>query len=147
MIDALEQAEAAVVACFDTPAWAASEHDLVAALEATHRLEQRMAAVKLTLTRELDGRGTATAQGASSTAVWLRDRLQLGVGHWPPLAGIRSTLGWPAATMRSHGGPRVEASSRDVGGRRSGAVPVRPGRDVGGGPDVGASAACPADRR
>ncbi|MFF0254060.1 hypothetical protein ACFYPW_16355 [Micromonospora zamorensis] len=49
MIDALEQAEAAVAACFDTAAWAVSEHDLVAALDATHRLEQRLAAVKLSL--------------------------------------------------------------------------------------------------
>ncbi|WP_341717035.1 DUF222 domain-containing protein [Micromonospora sp. FIMYZ51] len=52
---------------------------LVDALDAVHRLEQRLAAVKLALVRELDGRGTAAAQGASSTAVWLRDRLRLGV--------------------------------------------------------------------
>ncbi|MET7946256.1 DUF222 domain-containing protein [Micromonospora sp. NPDC005324] len=92
MIDALEQAEAAVAACFDTAAWAVSEHDLVAALDATHRLEQRLAAVKLTLVRELDGRGTATAQGASSTAVWLRDRLRLGVGVARRLVELAATL-------------------------------------------------------
>ncbi|MGC4794305.1 hypothetical protein ACLQ3H_09335 [Micromonospora saelicesensis] len=93
MIDALEQAEDSVAACFDTPAWAASEHDLVAALDATHRLEQRMAAVKLTLVRELDGRGTATAQGASSAAVWLRDRLRLGVDHWRTARGYSLDAG------------------------------------------------------
>ncbi|MFG1839839.1 DUF222 domain-containing protein [Micromonospora sp. NPDC049175] len=92
MIDALEQAEAAVVACFDTPVWAAAEHDLVAALDATHRIEQRLAAVKLGLVRELDGRGTATAQGASSTAVWLRDRLHLGVGVARRLVELAATL-------------------------------------------------------
>ncbi|MEU7610195.1 DUF222 domain-containing protein [Micromonospora sp. NPDC049204] len=92
MIDALEQAEARVAACFDTPAWAAGEHDLVAALDATHRLEQRLAAVKLSLVRELDGRGTATAQGASSTAVWLRDRLRLGVGAARRLVELAATL-------------------------------------------------------
>ncbi|MET7672425.1 DUF222 domain-containing protein, partial [Micromonospora luteifusca] len=92
MIDALEQAEAAVAACFDTAAWAASERDLVAALDATHRLEQRLAAVKLTLVRELDGRGTATAQGASCTAVWLRDRLRLGVGAARRLVALAATL-------------------------------------------------------
>ncbi|MFI6068862.1 DUF222 domain-containing protein [Micromonospora sp. NPDC051227] len=92
MIDALEQAEAAVAACFDTSAWAVSEHDLVAALDATHRLEQRLAAVKLGLVRELDGRGTATAQGASSTAVWLRDRLRLGVGASRRLVELAATL-------------------------------------------------------
>ncbi|MFF0315796.1 DUF222 domain-containing protein [Micromonospora sp. NPDC005252] len=92
MIDALEQAEAAVAACFDTAAWAANERDLVAALDATHRLEQRLAAVKLTLVRELDGRGTATAQGASSTAVWLRDRLRLGVGAARRLVELAAAL-------------------------------------------------------
>ncbi len=55
------------------------ESELIDALEAAHRLEQRLAAMKLTLVRELDGRGVAVAQGASSTAVWLRDRLRLGV--------------------------------------------------------------------
>ncbi|RAO10687.1 uncharacterized protein ONO86_01793 [Micromonospora noduli] len=91
MIDALEQADAAVAACFDTAAWA-SEPDLVAALDAAHRLEQRLAAVKLSLVRELDGRGTATAQGASSTAVWLRDRLRLGVGVARRLVELAATL-------------------------------------------------------
>ena len=100
MIDALEQAEAAVAACFDTPAWAAAEHDLVAALDATHRLEQRLAAVKLTLVRELDGRGTATAQGASSTAVWLRDRLRLGVGAARRLVELAATLDAAPAGVR-----------------------------------------------
>ncbi|MEU4336241.1 DUF222 domain-containing protein [Micromonospora lupini] len=81
-----------MAACFDTPAWAASDHDLVSALDATHRLEQRLAAVKLTLVRELDGRGTATAQGASSTAVWLRDRLRLGVGVARRLVELAATV-------------------------------------------------------
>ncbi|MET8267752.1 DUF222 domain-containing protein [Micromonospora arida] len=100
MIDALEQAEAAVAACFDTAAWAVSEHDLVAALDATHRLEQRLAAVKLSLVRELDGRGTATAQGASSTAVWLRDRLRLGVGAARRLVELAATLDAAPAGVR-----------------------------------------------
>ncbi|WCN83497.1 HNH endonuclease signature motif containing protein [Micromonospora sp. LH3U1] len=100
MIDALEQAEAAVVACFDTTAWAASEPDLVAALDATHRLEQRLAAVKLTLVRELDGRGTATTQGASCTAVWLRDRLRLGVGAARRLVELAAMLDTAPAGVR-----------------------------------------------
>ncbi|MFG2046933.1 DUF222 domain-containing protein [Micromonospora sp. NPDC048935] len=100
MIEALEQAEAAVAACFDTAAWAASERDLVAALDATHRIEQRLAAVKLTLVRELDGRGTATAQGASSTAVWLRDRLRLGVGAARRLVELAATLDTAPAGVR-----------------------------------------------
>ena len=79
MVEELAQAEAAIAACADAPAWALPEHDLIAALDTAHRIEQRLAATKLALIRELDGRGTATAQGASSTAVWLRERLHLTV--------------------------------------------------------------------
>ncbi|MET7817644.1 HNH endonuclease [Micromonospora zamorensis] len=79
MVEELAQADDAVAACVDDAAWALTEHELVAALDAAHRLEQRLAAVKLALVREVDGRGTAVAQGASSTAVWLRERLRLTV--------------------------------------------------------------------
>ncbi|MFF0173469.1 HNH endonuclease signature motif containing protein [Micromonospora profundi] len=92
MIDALEQAEAAVAACFDAATWAASEHDLVVALDAAHRLEQRVAAVKLALVREVDGRGIAAAQGASSTVVWLRERLRLDGGAARRLVGLAASV-------------------------------------------------------
>ncbi|MEK8104798.1 hypothetical protein NKG94_05605 [Micromonospora sp. M12] len=61
----MAQADDMVAACLDAATWALPEHELIAALDAAHRLEQRLAAVKLTVVRELDGRGTATAQGAS----------------------------------------------------------------------------------
>ncbi|WP_433261116.1 DUF222 domain-containing protein [Micromonospora vinacea] len=77
MVEELALADDAVAACVDAPAWALPEDELIAALDAAHRLEQRLAAVTLTLIRELDGRGTPRAQGASSTAVWLRERLRL----------------------------------------------------------------------
>uniref|UniRef100_UPI0004BF54E2 DUF222 domain-containing protein n=1 Tax=Micromonospora parva TaxID=1464048 RepID=UPI0004BF54E2 len=77
MVEELTQAEDAIAASADTAVWAQPEADLIAALDAAHRLEQRLAAVKLAVIRELDGRRTATTQGASSTAVWLRERLRL----------------------------------------------------------------------
>ncbi|MCG5447185.1 HNH endonuclease [Micromonospora sp. NIE79] len=79
MVEELAQADDAVAACVDAPAWPLPEHDLIAALDAAHRLQHRLAAVTLTLIREIDGRGTARAQGASNTAVWLRERLRLTV--------------------------------------------------------------------
>ncbi|WP_328651169.1 HNH endonuclease [Micromonospora sp. NBC_00330] len=79
MVEELAQADDAVAACVDAATWALPEHDLIAALDAAHRLEQRLAAVTLTLIREIDARGTARAQGASCTAVWLRERLRLTV--------------------------------------------------------------------
>ncbi|MEU7780968.1 HNH endonuclease signature motif containing protein [Micromonospora parva] len=92
MVEELTQADAAVAACVDAAAWALSEQDLIAALDAAHRLEQRLAAVTLTLIRELDGRGTATAHGASSTTVWLRERLHLTITAARRLVDLASTL-------------------------------------------------------
>ncbi|WP_406068103.1 DUF222 domain-containing protein [Micromonospora sp. NBC_01638] len=100
MLQELTQAEAAVADCLDASAWALPEQDLIAALDAAHRLEQRLAAVKLTLVRELDGRGTATAQGASSTTVWLRNRLRLGVGAARRLVELAATLDAAPAGVR-----------------------------------------------
>ncbi|MET8257820.1 DUF222 domain-containing protein [Micromonospora sp. NPDC005205] len=79
MLEELAQADDAVAACVDAPAWALPEHELIAALDAAHRLQHRLAAVTLTLIREVDGRSTPRAQGASCTAVWLRERLRLTV--------------------------------------------------------------------
>ncbi|WP_330438487.1 HNH endonuclease [Micromonospora sp. NBC_00821] len=92
MVEELALAEDAVAACVSVAAWALTEHDLITALHAAHRLEQRLAAVKLMLVREVDGRGTATAHGTSSTAVWLRDRLRLGVGAARRLVELAATL-------------------------------------------------------
>ncbi|MEU7587405.1 DUF222 domain-containing protein [Micromonospora sp. NPDC049230] len=92
MIDELARAESAVATCADASAWALSEHDLIAALDATHRLQQRLAAVQVAVVRELDGRGTAVAQGASSTTVWLRHRLRLDVAAARRLVGLAASL-------------------------------------------------------
>lgn len=81
-----------MAACADTAVWALAEHDLIAALDASHRLAQRLAAVQLALVRELDGRGTAVAQGASSTAVWLRGRLRLDIGAARRLVGLAASV-------------------------------------------------------
>ncbi|WP_406059916.1 DUF222 domain-containing protein [Micromonospora sp. NBC_00860] len=79
MVEELAQADDAIAACVDAPAWALPERELIAALDAAYRLQQRLAAVTLTLIREVDGRGTARTHGASTTAVWLRERLRLTV--------------------------------------------------------------------
>ncbi|MFG1917312.1 DUF222 domain-containing protein [Micromonospora sp. NPDC048898] len=92
MLEELTQAEAAVAACVDASAWALAESDLIEALDAAHRLEQRLAAVQLSLVRELDGRGTAVTRGASSTAVWLRERLHLTISTARRLVDLAAAL-------------------------------------------------------
>ncbi|MEU7750573.1 DUF222 domain-containing protein [Micromonospora sp. NPDC049171] len=92
MVEELTQAGDAVAACVDDASWALAEDELIAALDAAHRLEQRLAAVKLALVREIDGRGTARAQGASSTAVWLRERLHLTISTARRLVDLAAAL-------------------------------------------------------
>ncbi|MFI6258054.1 DUF222 domain-containing protein [Micromonospora zamorensis] len=77
MLRALAQAGGAVDDCAGTSLWALSDDDLLACLDATHVLAQRLAAVQLGLVSEVDSRGLAVAHGASSTSVWLRERLRL----------------------------------------------------------------------
>ncbi|MEU8179253.1 DUF222 domain-containing protein [Micromonospora sp. NPDC049047] len=92
MVEELTQAEDAVAACIDAVTWARPEDELIAALDTTHRIEQRLAAVKLAVIRELDGRRTATTRGASSTAVWLRERLRLTVPAARRLVDLATVL-------------------------------------------------------
>ncbi|MCF0096476.1 HNH endonuclease signature motif containing protein [Micromonospora sp. MH99] len=92
MIDELARADRAVAAGADTAVWALADHDLIAALDASHRLAQRLAAAQLALVRELDGRGVAVAQGASSTAVWLRARLRLDVAAARRLVALAASV-------------------------------------------------------
>ncbi|MEU0548822.1 DUF222 domain-containing protein [Micromonospora sp. NPDC005979] len=105
MVEGLARAEAAVADCLDAAVWALPEHDLVAALDAAHRLAQRLAALQLALVREVDGRGTARAHGASSTAVWLRGRLRLDGSAARRLVDLAGAL--------DAGAPRVRAALVD----------------------------------
>ncbi|MGQ5264157.1 DUF222 domain-containing protein [Micromonospora sp. ZYX-F-536] len=77
MLEALAQAGGAVDDCVEAAPWALSDDELLAALDVTHTVAQRLATIQLGLVRELDARGLAVARGASSTAVWLRERLRL----------------------------------------------------------------------
>lgn len=86
--------------CADASVWALSEHDLIAALDVTHRLLQRLSAVRLALVREVDGRGTAVAQGACSTTVWLRHRLRLDVAAARRLVGLAASLDVAPSAVR-----------------------------------------------
>ncbi|MEU7612988.1 DUF222 domain-containing protein [Micromonospora sp. NPDC049204] len=92
MVEELTQAEDAFAACSDAATWALPEAELIAALDTAHRVEQRLAAVKLALIRELDGRGAAATQGASSTVVWLRDRLRLTIPAARRLVDLAAAL-------------------------------------------------------
>lgn len=100
MLELLAQVEAAVTASADRPVWTLPDGDLVAALDAVHALEQRLAAKKLELVREIDGRGVAAAHGAASTGAWLRERLRLGVTSARRLVDLAGFLDQGPAVVR-----------------------------------------------
>jgi hypothetical protein len=79
VIAELARADDAVRDCLAACVWALPEAQLIESLDAVHAMEQRLATVKLALVREIDGRGVAAAQGASSTGAWLRERLRLSI--------------------------------------------------------------------
>ncbi len=92
MLEALAQVGGAVDDCAETALWGLSDDELLASLDATQLLAQRLAAIQLGLVRELDGRGLAVAQGASSTAVWLRERLRLSGRSARQLVQLAATI-------------------------------------------------------
>ncbi|WP_371408211.1 HNH endonuclease [Micromonospora zamorensis] len=92
MLRALAQAGGAVDDCAGASLWALSDNDLLACLDATHVLAQRLAAVQLGLVREVDSRDLAVARGASSTSVWLRERLRLSSRSARQLVQLAATV-------------------------------------------------------
>ncbi|GLI01430.1 HNH endonuclease [Phytohabitans aurantiacus] len=77
--EALEQLRSVAGRCAGAPVWSLHDADLVDAVHAIHDAEQMLAAAKLHLVREIDGRNLPIAQEASSTSVWLRGRLHISI--------------------------------------------------------------------
>jgi hypothetical protein len=79
VLDALTQVRSLAGDCISAPAWPLSNRDLVDCLDSIHQAEQALAAVKLHLVREAEGRALPKEHGAANTAVWLRERLRIGI--------------------------------------------------------------------
>ncbi|HEX7745165.1 MAG TPA: DUF222 domain-containing protein [Micromonosporaceae bacterium] len=101
MLAGLRLADEGIASCLHASAWALPESDLIGTLDAVHALEQRLAALKLALVREIDGRGTPVAHGASSTAVWLRERLHLSIRAARRLVGDADAINAAPAAVRA----------------------------------------------
>jgi len=87
--EALAVMERAVGECLSTLLCARSSEQVVDYLDRVQVLEQRLAAVKLALLREVDARGVAQRQGATSLVSWLKDRHRVAGGaakRWVLLA-------------------------------------------------------------
>ena len=84
----LEAALGAAQAAVRESLWQLGEGDLVEALKRAHRLDGRLAALQITVVREVDTRVLAAAQGATSTKALLAGALTMS----PGLAGERVRL-------------------------------------------------------
>lgn len=77
MTAALAELAAALGRVAELEAWTLGSGELVEATATLHQLRNRVDAAFHALVREVDARGAAVAQGAPSTAAWLRERLHL----------------------------------------------------------------------
>jgi hypothetical protein len=122
---------AAVGEVVDSPVWPLPDAELVARLEAVHREMQRLAAVRLVLVREVDGRGLAAREGASSTAVWLRGRLNLTVPATRRLVPLAEALdAAPEVVREALTAGRIDVDQAQVVSAAVAALPAEAGPEV-----------------
>ena len=79
LAETLAELNALAGKCADEPTWPLADDTLVDCWDAIHLAAQAVAAVQSHLVREIDGRGLAVAQHASSTQVWLRERSRMSI--------------------------------------------------------------------
>ncbi|HET8682982.1 MAG TPA: DUF222 domain-containing protein [Micromonosporaceae bacterium] len=121
----------AVDACAGTAVWALSDGELVDGLDELYVAQQRLAAVGLALVREVDGRGLAVAQGASSTAVWLRGRMCMSIGAARRLVELAAAVdAGPAVVREGLAAGAVSVEQAQVITRAVAALPAEAGTAV-----------------
>jgi hypothetical protein len=78
--EAVALLDEALARCGSASVWAWPDSTVVGCLDRLQALSQQVAALQLALIREVEGRGIAVSQGATSTAAWLRDRHRISAG-------------------------------------------------------------------
>jgi hypothetical protein len=79
MREALAQIRGVASGLVDVPVWPLSDGEVVSCLDEVHQAEQALAAVRLHLVREVEGRDLPGGHGATGVAVWLRSRLRVSI--------------------------------------------------------------------
>jgi hypothetical protein len=92
MREALQQLTEETAKAVAAPLWPLADVELVDCLQAVHRWEQTIVALKARLTREADVRGLPREQGHRTLAAWLRSRLRLDPAQARELADRAVTL-------------------------------------------------------
>lgn len=92
MDEALALLDKAIEECLSVPLWARSPEEIVGYLQQVHALEQRIAALRLGLVREVDAREVAQRLGATSTTSLLRELLRTSGGAAARAVRLASAL-------------------------------------------------------
>jgi hypothetical protein len=88
----IEQLTAGVVALLDRGVWPLSDVEVVDGLAAVSCAIERLGVVQAALVREVDARALHVADGSTSVAIWLRDRLRVSVRAGRQLARLARML-------------------------------------------------------
>ncbi|WP_239394374.1 DUF222 domain-containing protein, partial [Frankia sp. CiP3] len=97
LLAGLDAVATGVDALTQATVWSLSDAELLTALEDGERLLATVAALRLRLVRDADGRDLAARQGATSTAALLRHRLRLRPGDARMLVELAAALDGPQA--------------------------------------------------
>ena len=98
--------------------WALSKQELRDALAYVWSQEQKWAAQRLALIREIDGRGVARADGATSTTAWLNDVLRINPGQARTMLATAAALDGPCtATAKAVADGAVNEAQAEAIGR------------------------------
>ncbi|WP_233625641.1 DUF222 domain-containing protein [Actinoplanes sp. ATCC 53533] len=88
----MSEARRAAAACATAPAWVVSDGELVGCLEQAWAGVQQLTAVVAHLIGQVQARGLPEADAATSTVVWLRQRLRVSPGTAARLVALAAAL-------------------------------------------------------
>jgi hypothetical protein len=92
VLEGLEQVQGVLVQSGEAPLWSCSDDELLSSLELSWRCAQQLSALSAHLIRAAETRGIPAQEGASSTAVWLRQRLRAGISEAQRLVQLAAVL-------------------------------------------------------
>ena len=92
MDGALAVLDGAISQCLAVPLWARTPEEVVGYLDRVQVVEQRLAALKLALIRQVDSLDVARHDGAANTVSWLRDRHRVSGGAASRAVKLACTL-------------------------------------------------------
>jgi len=124
VLAALAVIDAALADCAEAPTWSLPDPELTELALAAHRSVARAERLLLRLVAEVDSRGAATSQGATSTTAWLRAAGRVRPGQARGMVGTaRALAGRLAATDAALGAGALSAEQAGVIVRAVGALP------------------------